>query len=160
MSKNAKVFKKLSVADRNAVIIGLNLDDSVAAKELGITVEEVTTARKDVAATSNFDVSPFAAHFQKPTTSDDAGSATTVARPVKKRGPQGSRIVDAFNAVTGTPVPLATFANKHHVSENCLRQPKRFYKGTDVKICVRKHKDHDGQVCIWSEPVEETVATS
>ena len=150
MSK--KVFKKLSVADRNAVIIGLNLDDSVAAKELGITTEEVTTARKDVAATSDFDVSPFAAHFQKPTTGD-SGSATTVARPTKKRGPQGSRIVDAFAAVTGTPVPLATFATKHHVSENCLRQPKRFFKGTDVKICVRKHADHDGQVCIWSEPV-------
>ena len=150
-------FKKLSVADRNAVLNGLNIDDAVAAKSLGITVEEVTTGRSEVAATDEFDTTPFQAHFQKPTSPATGGSSTTIARPpAKKRGPQGTRIVLAFSAVTDTPVPLAAFAIKHHVSENCLKQPKRFFKG-EGRICVRKHSDHNGEVCIWHEAAEETA---
>lgn len=153
----AKSFKKLSVADRNAVITSLGISDETAARELGITVEEVTTGRTEVTATAGFDATPYQAHFQKPTTAGDTGSATTIARPKKKRGPQGSRIVDAFDAVTDEPVSLADHAKKHHVSENCLRQPKRFYQRDGIVIRVRKV---DGVQCIWREAVESDEASS
>lgn len=145
-----KTFKKLNVADRNAVIDSLGLTDEVAARELGITIEEVATARTEVVATSGFDATPYQSHFQKPSTADDdsSGSATAIARPKKKRGPPGVRIVSAFDAVTDQPVPLTEHAKKHHVSENCLRQPKRFYQRDGEIIRVRKV---DGVQCIWRE---------
>lgn len=152
-----KSFKKLSVADRNAVIDSLGISDETAARELNITVEEVATARSEVTATAGFDATPYQAHFQKPTTASDAGSATAIARPKKKRGPQGNRIVTAFDAVTEEPVSLAEHAKKHHVSENCLRQPKRFYKQDGVVIRVRKV---DGVQCIWREAVESDEAST
>lgn len=154
---SATSFKKLPVADRNAVITKLKISDEEAAKELNITVEEVTTARDAVEPTTNFDVSPYRAHFQKPTKADASGSATTIERPKKKRGPQGTRIVDAFDKVTEDPVPLADHAKKYHVSENCLRQPKRFYQRDDVVIRVRKI---DGVQCIWREAPTDTAPTA
>ncbi|MFY0658106.1 MAG: hypothetical protein JXR12_15315 [Neptunomonas phycophila] len=151
-----KTFKKLTVADRNAVIDSLGISDETAARELNITVEEVATARTEVAATAGFDATPYKAHFQKPTTAD-SGSATAIERPKKKRGPSGTRIVTAFDAVTTEPVSLAEHAKKYHVSENCLRQPKRFYSREGVVIRVRKK---DGVQCIWREAVESDEAST
>jgi len=74
---------------------------------------------------------------------------------VKRRGRKTSKIRDAFDALTTTPVLLTEHAREFDVSENILRQAKRFDghninagKGR-VRVRKLKVKEHDDRLYIY-----------
>lgn len=70
------------------------------------------------------------------------------AEPPKKRGRSGTRIAEAFKAIPEEPVPAEDFCHAHNISVNTLRQVKRFSKGTDKPVHVRKPYPN-GVLYVW-----------
>lgn len=79
---------------------------------------------------------------------------TTATKPIvspKKRGRQGSNVINAFTAVPTTPVLINAFRANHDVSVAVLRQAKRFDK-TGLSGTVRVKKDKaTGHLMIWRD---------
>ena len=78
----------------------------------------------------------------------------TASKPIKspkKRGRQGSNVINAFQAVPTTPTPVEAFSAQYNVSIHCLRQAKRFDQ-TGLNGAVRVKKDKEtGMLMIWRE---------
>lgn len=82
-------------------------------------------------------------------------NATVHKTSGKRRGRQTHAIRDAFDAVTETPVLLKDHAAKFNVSENVLRQAKRFDehnvqsgKGR-VRVTKINRKNNDDSLYIY-----------
>ena len=164
--------------DRFALIDKYKPTDSQACTALGVTTDELETARELRAAgrfsgESNINVDEYANLFAvdaKSTKAEKKGSATshtkpatsntvapqTATKPVKeakKRGRKGSNIANAFVAIPNEAVPAEQFATEHSVSLAVLRQSRRFDKSGLGPVRVKKDKETK-QLMIWRE-VEE-----
>ena len=83
----------------------------------------------------------------------DIEQATTPNTP-KKRGRKSTKIADAYNAITSTPVPLAQFCLDHGVSEHVIKQRSRFAPDrTDVRVGKNRKS---GQYEVWCEVATPT----
>ena len=163
----------LSWNDRLALIHAYKPSDTVICNALGITQDELHTARGMEAnghfvATKDLDVSAYSDLFQEdsisvpktstgetgsvsiPTSSQPPATATKVVVLPKKRGRKGDNILKAFSAIPATPTGALPFASEHAVSLAVLRQAKRFdCIGTGV---VRVKKDNvSKELMIWRE---------
>lgn len=68
----------------------------------------------------------------------ETSTSLSVTRTPKKRGRKGTKIAQAFGAITTDPVPAEAFAESHGVSMNVLRQAKRFDRTGGTKVRVKK----------------------
>jgi len=151
----------LNWQQRLAIISKLAPTDERASKVFGVSVDEINTARDSITADENFDVTPFASQFTTTaTTTTTTTTATSTATGIKKkRGRTGSRVINAFANVSSTPVALADFATANNVSENVLRQVKRFTHNNQGTVLPQfEHKTirvgkRDGTSCIWLDEV-------
>ncbi len=70
-------------------------------------------------------------------------STVAVVKPTTatntKRGRQGTKITNAFKALSSTPQPIDTFVKEYGVSRTILRQSKRFLD-TPVKVSIKRDK--------------------
>jgi len=84
----------------------------------------------------------------------NANQPASASKPLttpKKRGRQGTNVVDAFSAVPIEAVPIDEFRLKHNVSFAVLRQAKRFDKsGLTGTVRVKKDKK-TGSLMIWRD---------
>ena len=163
--------------ERLAIIDNFDLSDDQAVSRMGITIEELETARgmansgvfttpKDI----NFGqyVTELAGTVRPTPKTEDVPTSTvmptvlpappvTATKPIKqpkKRGRKGSKIVDAFAAIPVEPTNADEFAQQHNVSMAVLKQSKRFDK-TGLGGNVRVKKDRQaGIMMVWREPAE------
>lgn len=175
-------FKELSWGERFAVIDALKPTDDQIMSVLGIDNSELATARElreagtFKADLGDLNAEDFASAFagapaptaeptpakpEKTTATratrarknDAPATATKPERTPKKRGRKGTKIQDAFAAITTTPVPLEQFAEKFAVSQNVLRQAKRFDRtGSDARVRI---KQVDGTLSIFREAAKD-----
>lgn len=165
--------KSLSWNDRIAIIERFKPTDSEIIKEMGVTQDELDTARVlqntgIVVPTPDLDLDSYATMFGgiasviKPTTKKPA--STTVATPAQtanksiklpqKRGRKGDKISIAFNAIPTTPISADQFATDNGVSLAVLRQSKRFDPAPELgNVRVKKNKSTK-TLEIWREDPE------
>lgn len=151
---NTNTVSTLTWGQRFAIINAFTPSDSDACKALGVTEQELSTARTLITkgvfqVDTTLNVEPYGVLFgrvsqTKPKISVQAGGA--------KRGRKGSKIEFAFVAIPQNPVPAEKFVEDHGISMPVLRQFKRFDKsGLPGQVNVRKQ---DGVLMVWrsSEP--------
>lgn len=165
-----------SWADRFALLDHYSPSDETACEVLGVTADELSTAKQLRAAgtfapNKKLNVAEYnhlfaaqpvnvAPAVQPPVmtqtvhTKPQTATKRSVATP-KKRGRKGEKIQHALLAVPSSPVPIETFMADHDVSLAVLRQAKRFAKvhGAEFEakvgtINVRKDKATN-QLMIW-----------
>lgn len=158
-----KKASNLSWPDRLALVNAHTPTDTKACEVLGVSNDELRTARElekagSIIASTDLDTDTYASLFEdsiknprtKPSqqsiTRGDAGSqrplsATKVVREPKKRGRKGDNIAKAFAAIPTTPTNVETFAAAHGVSVAVLRQSKRFDTTGTGTVTVKKDKD-------------------
>lgn len=155
----------LGWSDRFALIDKYTPSDDQICTAFGVNSDELATARElrtagTFSAVSTIDVDAFANIFggtgvtthTKPTTkSVSPTTATKRVKTPKKRGRQGTKIVEAFTAVPASPTSVEAFATDHNVSIAVLRQSRRFDKtGITGNIKVKKDKE-SGTLMIWRD---------
>lgn len=163
----------MSWNDRLALIAHFKPADEAICKTFNLTPDELATARNlhengQFTINAQLDVSKYGNIFAAPTTKvlSAKSSATTHTKPEtatktlkspQKRGRKGSKIYQAFQAVTTTPVSVDLFIKQHNVSLAVLRQSKRFIAKLDSSavhkigtINVRQDKKSK-QLMIWRE---------
>lgn len=154
--------KNLDWSQRLAIINNTKATNAQASKVFNVTEAEIVTARENVTPAANFDTTPYAAHFSvakpsKSTATADSNTPTAGTVVKKKRGRTGSKVKNAFLAITETPQPLAEFAQQHGVSVNVLKQKKRFTTDENDNILPEfagrnfKVVQHNGVDSIWYE---------
>lgn len=166
MSKITKL-SALSWGQKFALIDSYKLVDEVVCTKLGVTPNELKTA-KDLLAKGNFaidtsfDTTRYAEHFNpdaKPAKKTSAGTTThkvstttsgaTSDDAPKKRGRKGDKITKAFQSINTTPLAVESFIRDHNISLAVLRQSKRFDKsGLPGTVHVKKR---EGALMVWRE---------
>lgn len=161
--------KSLSWNDRLAIIDHYNPKDSEVIAVMGVTQDELDTARDMrnsgiMKPTPDLDLESYASMFggdnksvtkpAKKTAATTTSTKTTKAKktttpqtankPVKvpkKRGRKGDKISVAFNAIPTTATPVEKFAQDNNVSVAVLRQSKRFDPAPHLgNVKVKKNK--------------------
>ena len=178
--------KSYSWGQRLALIQAHSPADNVACTALGVSQEELETARELMAAgsitldssvvgTANIfegvKASAVTARVTPATTSKTTAvvvtpkttgvppaTASKPTRVPKKRGRRGSNIDTAFAAIPAEPTDAEKFAVRHSVSLAVLRQAKRFDKVGTGTVKVRKDRE-TGSLMVWRE-VETLPATA
>ncbi len=164
----------LSWNDRLALISAYKPSDTAICNALGITQDELHTARELEAnghfvATKDLDVSAYSNLFVEDSISTPRNSNTgseSISKPTstiqppetatkkviapKKRGRKGDNILRAFSAIPETPTGAIPFATQHSVSLAVLRQALRFDKTDLGKVRVKKDKTTK-ELMIWRE---------
>jgi len=79
-------------------------------------------------------------------------TASKPPKTYKKRGPKGTKIRKAFDAITTTPVYAKEIAEKFDISMNILKQGKRFDETGLGKVHVKKDKKTQ-QYMIWRDKI-------
>lgn len=160
-----KVVTGLSWGERFGLIDTYKPTDEQAVSAFGLqNVGELETARElrsegHFAIPTDFDaetygdifasISENATSVKRPTTKKtEPESATKPERAPKKRGRKGTKINDAFAAITTDPVPAEEFATERGVSLNVLRQAKRFDRTGGARVRVKKI---DGTLMVFRE---------
>lgn len=168
----AKKPSSLSWNDRLALIKAYSPSDSVICSSLGVSQDELNTARDLETAgtfvpTADLDVESYGELFGdesivapaksapesivKPGDSDKpAATATKITAAPKKRGRKGDNIAKAFANIPSTPTSAEGFASTHAVSLAVLRQSKRFDKTGLGTVRVKKDKGTK-ELMIWRE---------
>jgi hypothetical protein len=168
----AKKPSSLSWNDRLALIKAYNPSDTTICNALGVTQDELNTARDlEIAgtfvATPDIDVESYGELFGdesivapgksapesivKPTDAGaPAATATKKTTAPKKRGRKGENIAKAFSAIPTTPTSAEAFASTHSVSLAVLRQSKRFDRTGLGTVRVKKDKATK-ELMIWRE---------
>jgi len=151
----------LSWNQRFALIDRFKPADAVICEALGVSSEELQTARQmrssgTFTSAVDMDVEKYSSlfggattHTRKPTNSTPETASKRI-REAKKRGRKGNKIQIAFMAVPTQPITASQFAKQHNVSMAVLRQAKRFDKtniGGDVCVKMDKNKT----LMIWRE---------
>jgi hypothetical protein len=146
-------MSKLSWGQKFALIDTYKLADEVACSKLGVTANELKTAKTLLSSgtfsvDTTFDSSRYAEAFNpnatpvkktSGSTSHKTNSVTGEVEAPKKRGRKGDKITKAFQAITPTPVAAEPF----------IRQSKRFDKsGVAGTIHVKKR---EGSLMVWRE---------
>jgi hypothetical protein len=175
-----KKVTNLNWPGRLALLNAYSPSDAVACKVLGISNDELKTARDleqvgTLVADSNLDTSGYNSLFtasvgiinpkERPSLESvvrDSSkkqppmSATKKVATPKKRGRKGDRIARAFAAIPTTPIDVDTFRGSldDTVSTAVLRQSKRFdNSGVSGSVRVKKDKT-SGNLMIWREAGE------
>ena len=163
MSKTTKL-SELSWGQKFALINTFNLTDEVACSKMGITPNELKTAKKLInektfSVDESFDTSRYAEAFNpdaKPvkkttgtTTHKTNSTSSTSTDAPKKRGRKGDKITKAFQSISATPLAVDSFIRDHNISLAVLRQSKRFDKsGMPGTVHVKKR---EGALMVWRE---------
>ena len=163
MSKTTKL-SELSWGQKFALIDAYKLTDEVACSKMGVTPNELKTAKKllsekTFSVDTSFDSSRYAEAFNpdaKPvkkstgSTTHKANSATSTSTDApKKRGRKGDKITKAFQSISATPLAVDSFIRDHNISLAVLRQSKRFDKsGLAGTVHVKKR---EGALMVWRE---------
>lgn len=170
----AKKPSSLSWNDRLALIKAYSPSDSVICSSLGVSQDELNTARDLETAgtfipTADIDVESYGElsgddtivtpgksapeSIVKPGDSNKpAVTATKKTTAPKKRGRKGDNIAKAFTAIPTTPTSAEGFASTHAVSLAVLRQSKRFDRTGLGTVRVKKDKTSK-ELMIWREAV-------
>lgn len=155
-----KNVKQLSWSQCFAILDAYQPTTEKACEILGITRNQFNHAKNLSDAgifrpDPLFDVTPYHSVFHGGVTStmSTAPSATVATyRISKKRGRQGTNIIDAFARVPDAPMPVNDFIRvlgEKKVSVSVLRQGTRFDKtGLGGTVRVRRH---NGVVSIWRD---------
>jgi hypothetical protein len=167
----AKKPSSLSWNDRLALIKAYNPSDSAICSALGVTQDELTTARDlekagTFVATADIDVESYSDLFgDESITVERADGVESIVRPEsdlppvtatkktpepKKRGRKGDKIAKAFVAIPASPTSAEGFASEHGVSLAVLRQSKRFDRTGLGTVRVKKDKASK-ELMIWRE---------
>ena len=168
----AKKPSSLSWNDRLALIKAYTPSDSVICNSLGVSQDELNTARDLETAgtfvpTADLDVESYGELFGDETivapgkstpesivkpgdSSKPAVSATKKTTAPKKRGRKGDNIPKAFTAIPTAPTSAEGFASTHAVSLAVLRQSKRFDRTGLGTVRVKKDKTSK-ELMIWRE---------
>lgn len=139
----------LSWGQRFALINAYHPTDAQACEILGVTKQELATARSLIGkgvfqVDTTLNVEPYGILFGRVSTKAKIDTATSTA---KKRGRKSDKIQQAFAAITETPVPADQFIKDHGISMPVLRQFKRFDKtGLPGQVNVRKR---EGILMVW-----------
>lgn len=151
----------LSWGERLAIVEHFGFNDEQATASLGVTQDELSTARELVAAgsitvTDGIDFSQYEElRTTAPNSTTAPITATKPAREAKKRGRKGDKIRNAFLSIPSTPTPAEEFITTHGISMNVLRQGKRFAPSElEGTIRVRKSKE-TGLLMVWREEPSE-----
>lgn len=171
-------LKELSWNERFAIFDALNASDEQIMATVGVDAAELATARElrdagtFVADAGGLNPEDFAAEVSAvqvteqpaapaaPTATatrarktSKPATATKPSREPKKRGRKGTKIQDAFAAISSEPIALEAFAQKFGVSTNVLRQAKRFDRsGMEGRVRVRQV---NGTLSIFREDASE-----
>ena len=170
-----KKVTNLNWPGRLAVLNQFNPSDSDACKVLGISNDELKTARDlekcgTLVADSGLDTEAYAPLFtpgasvinpkarpslesvvRDSSKGQPPMSATKKVTAPKKRGRKGDAIAKAFMQVPGVPTPVEAFAQTNGVSLAVMRQSKRFdQSGLPGGVRVKKDKT-TGTLMIWRE---------
>jgi hypothetical protein len=143
------IVETLDWSDKLALINHYHVDDFTACEVFDVTEAELQAAVSKhkagkIEITTTIDVDKYKGLFE-------ARSATKV---VKKRGRKGTKIADAFNAITLTPQPVDQFIDQQGVSLAVLRQHKRFDVSGLAPVKVKKIRVDGNEnkiLCIWRE---------
>jgi hypothetical protein len=163
MSKTTKL-SELSWGQKFALIDTYKLSDEVACSKMGVTPNELKTAKKllsekTFSVDTSFDSSRYAEAFDpdakpaKKTTGStthktNSTSSASTGTP-KKRGRKGDKITKAFQSISATPLAVDAFIRDHNISLAVLRQSKRFDKsGIAGTVHVKKR---EGALMVWRE---------
>ena len=165
----AKTSSSLTWSDRLALIKHYAPSDSTICSALGVSQDELITAREMEAqgafvATTDLDIESYAGIFAsnsadkvtesiiRPTDSGKpAVTATKKVPTARKRGRKGDNIKRAYAAIPSTPVQLETFANEHQVAVHVLTQCKRFDSPDSIGTVHVKTDKATKQLMIWRE---------
>lgn len=154
MSSTQISVNDLTWGQRFAIIKRYNLTDEQASEKLGVTVQEINTARGLIEKgifqiDDSMNVEPYGILFgyvdlNKPKINIDKSSQ-------KRRGRKGTKIVECFQNIPETPIPAEEHLKKYNVSLPVLRQHKRFDKtGLPGTVVVKKDKN-TGILMVWRE---------
>ena len=168
----SKKPSSLSWNDRLALIRAYSPSDATICNSLGVTADELQTARDlekagTFVATADLDVESYSELFGdetivgvkggapesivKTTESDlPPVTATKKTTAPKKRGRKGEKIAKAFVAIPANPTSADSFASTHGVSLAVLRQSKRFDRTGLGTVRVKKDKTSK-ELMIWRE---------
>ena len=165
----------LSWSDRLALIEHFNPSDDVICTTFNVTPKELKVMRGlqivgTIVPTANLNIAAYADMFNTgpipPSPEPDPPPRIIAAPDVKtppqtathipkKRGRKGSKVADAFKAITTTPVPADTFMIEHKVSCPVLRQSTRFDPFPELGK-VRVHQDKTTKILmVWREEPDE-----
>lgn len=151
----------LSWGQRFALINAYQPSDADACKALGVTTQELSTARSLVAkgvfqVDSTMNVEPYGILFGRVTTTKP-GVDVNVNGSAKKRGRKGEKISECFLNIPVHPIPATELIEKYGVSLPVLRQFKRFDRsGLPGLVNVKKDKT-TGVLMVWRDtPVPST----
>ena len=153
----------LSWGERFGLIDALKPTDEQVCAAFGVSQDEYETAQElrdegNFEVPADFNAETYGAVF----TTETPANATSVKRPKrtpaesstkttpapKKRGRKGTKINDAFAAITTEAVPAEEFASTRGVSLNVLRQAKRFDRTGGARVRVKKI---DGTLMVYRE---------
>jgi len=149
----------LSWGQRFALINAYHPSDVDACKALGVTTQELSTARSLVAkgvfqVDSTMNVEPYGVLFGRVSSGKSGVDVTTSG--AKKRGRKGDKISACFSNIPTQPMPADELIEKYGISLPVLRQFKRFDKtGLPGEVNVKKDKT-TGVLMVWRS---EAVAT-
>lgn len=147
------LIETLDWSDRLALMDHYKMSPAQAVELFDVTEAEVEQALEEaktgsIEVTTQIDVSRYAPLF----------APKTATRVPKKRGRKGTKIAQAFQAITDTPVPVEDFLADHGISLAVLRQHKRFDKTDLPKVIVKKIRlkegDTDKTLCVWRSESE------
>ena len=153
-------ISNLSWGQRFALIDAYHTTDDDACKILGVTSQELTTARALVdkgvfQVDTTLNIEPYGVLFGKVSKTSSKTLITTQKGTTKKRGRRGDKILNAFAAIPTEPTPAEQFVNDYSISMPVLRQFKRFDKSElPGQVNVRKR---DGILMVWRS--SETTKT-
>jgi hypothetical protein len=149
----------LSWGQRFALIHAFTPTDEQACTALGVTAQELTTARSLITKgvfqlDTTLNVEPYGVLFGR--VSIERPKIKTKNADAKKRGRKGDKILTAFQSITEIPVPAEQFVLEHGISMPVLRQFKRFDQtGLPGMVNVRKDKT-TGLLMVWRDAVVES----
>lgn len=171
----SKTFNNLGWGERLAVVDHFGLNDKQATAALGVTQDELSTARElatagTITIADDVDFAQYESELSTKKTTAKTATATTTSKsatesvtPVtatkperepKKRGRKGDKIKNAFLAIPTEPTDAEEFITTHGISMNVLRQGKRFdTSGLEGTVHVRKSKD-TGILMVWRDQPE------
>lgn len=145
----------LSWGQRFAIINGYKLSDEQACDALGVTTQELLTARSLVVKgvfhiDTTLNIEPYGVLVGRVSTTKKIDTAGTTT---KRRGRKGDKITTCFQSIPNEPTPVEAFLAQHGVSLPVLRQFKRFDNtGLPGQVNVRKR---DGVLMVWRSATVE-----
>lgn len=141
----------LSWGQRFALINAFQPTDEQACEVLGVTTQELATARSLIGkgvfvVDTTLNVEPYGVLFGR-VPPNKPKIDVNVKSSDKKRGRKGDKIQQAFASISETPVSADQFIKDHGISMPVLRQFKRFDKtGLPGQVNVRKR---EGVLMVW-----------